>query len=118
MRLQSLLRSAERVPEVVVKGPLTLRLTPMAAYLNSVNMKLTQKDFSLLLLFVKNEDRVMGAEYLYEQVWGQPMNNNNQAVRSAISRLRGKLKETQYGIESEYGGGYRFSLLSSNPPPG
>jgi len=107
-RLRSLLQSAEQVPETITKGPLVLKPASMAALKNGEDLLLTQKDFALLLLFIQHEDKILRAEYLYEQVWGQRMNQDSSAVKKAVSRLRGKLAGSGFSIQAEYGEGYCF----------
>jgi len=87
---------------------LEIKVTSDEAFVNGENLKLPQKEFSLLSHFEQNENKTMSSEHLYEKVWGQPMGEDNQALRSAVSRLRGKLKGSGYTIESERGGYYRF----------
>jgi DNA-binding response OmpR family regulator len=65
-------------------------------------------EFALLLLFSQNEGKTMGADYLYEKVWKQPMRGSPQALKTAMSRLRKKLTGCDYTINVEYGTGYRF----------
>jgi len=107
-RVEALLRRASRVPEAVELGPLKLDLAAAAAFLNGEDMLLTQKEFALLLLFVKNEGRKMSAESLYEKVWGHPMAGDANAIKTAVSRLRKKLTASEYSITSERGEGYCF----------
>lgn len=107
-RLRNLLKSAEQIPEKVEKGSLTLKTAPMTAYLNGVDLMLSQKEFSLLLLFIQNENHMMSREYLYEQVWGRPMNGDNQALKKVVSRLRSKLINSGFSISADYGEGYHF----------
>ena len=107
-RVRAMLRRAEHVPETLAKGAVKLSISSGQAFLNGVDMLLPQKEFALLLLFAQNENRVLAAEYLYEKVWGYPMNENVNAVRFQISRLRKKMAGTGYTIVAEYGGGYRF----------
>jgi DNA-binding response OmpR family regulator len=107
-RLRRLLQSVEQVPETVTRGLLTLKLTPMEAYVNGVVLGLTPKDFSLLQFFIQNENRVLTADYVYEKVWGQPMAGDSRAFGNAVSRLRKKLVGCGYTISAEYGNGYRF----------
>jgi DNA-binding response OmpR family regulator len=107
-RLNNMLQGAQQVAEKIEKGPLTLRTTSMTAFLDDTDLLLSQKEFSLLLIFIQNEDRTLSTEHLYEQVWGQSMNEDRQAVRVAVSRLRSKLATSGYSIKAEYGEGYRF----------
>jgi DNA-binding response OmpR family regulator len=108
VRLTRLLESAEAVPETIIKGLLTLNLKSLSAYINGVNILLTQKEFALLLMFVQNEDRNISAEYLYEQVWGLEMVGEARAVKFQISNLRKKLEGSGYTVLSTRGEGYCF----------
>ena len=108
VRIQRLLQNAEQVPETLTRGLLTLRLMPREAYVNGVDLLLTPKDFALLQFFVQNENRLMNADHIFEQVWGHPMASDPRALSMAISRLRKKLNGCGYTITTEYGSGYRF----------
>ena len=112
-RVDALFRNIGHVPDTVEKGPLKLDISAAAAFLDGVDMLLTQKEFSLLLLFVQNEGRAMSAEYLYEKVWGQSMVKDTQAIRKSISRLRTKLKSGGFTIVLYRDEGYRFEKASS-----
>jgi DNA-binding response OmpR family regulator len=107
-RLKNLLHSAERVPEAVAKGPLLLDVVANRAFLSGEDMLLTQKEFSLLLLFAQNEDRTVSAEYLYEKIWGSTVNNDVRALKQQLSNLRGKLKGSGYTVVAVRGEGYCF----------
>lgn len=107
-RLNCLLKSAEQVPEAITRGLLTLKLTPRGAYVNGVDLLLTPKDFSLLQFFIQNDNQVMNAEYIYINVWGQPMAGDSRALGKGIQRLRKKLAGCGYTITANYGSGYIF----------
>lgn len=108
VRLERLLRSAEQVPETVTKGALKLNVSSLVAYVNDVDILLTQKEFALLMLTLQREGRHLSAEYLYEKVWGQPMVGDTGAVRRQISLLRKKLEGSGYTISVTRGEGYCF----------
>jgi DNA-binding response OmpR family regulator len=112
-RINRLLRSAERVPERITKGVLSLDITATAAYLRGDDMLLTNKEFSLLMLFVQNEDKVMSTEYLGEKVWGAAGNIDVRVLRAHISNLRKRLEKgkTGYTVRSVYGEGYSFEEI-------
>lgn len=107
-RIKAMLRRAAHVPETLEKGALTLSLTSRQAFLYGEDLLLPQKEFALLLLFAQHEDRLLSVEFLYEKVWGRVMNDDTNAVKFQISRLRKKLADSEYTISAEYGGGYRF----------
>ncbi len=107
-KLQSLLRRAEEVPDAIVKGGLSLKLTPREASVNGVDLKLRPKEYALLQYLVQNEGRVMSGEDVYQAVWGQPMSGDSTSFRVTVSRLRNKLVGCGYTISNERENGYCF----------
>ncbi|GHS92660.1 DNA-binding response regulator [Synergistales bacterium] len=107
-RVETMLRGAERIPEAITKGALKLDVTASEAFVNGTDMLLTPKQFSLLLYFVQRENQTMTAEDLYKKIWGQPLNNDSNALRNAAHQLRKKLAGSGYTVAAEYGVGYRF----------
>jgi DNA-binding response OmpR family regulator len=109
-RVEAILRRASIVPERIAYGSLTIDLLSGQAFISGEDMLLTQKEFALLVLFTHNENRGMSADYLYEKVWGHPMNNNAGALKNQVSNLRKKLEGSGYVISSTRGEGYCFEL--------
>ena len=88
---------------------MTLDIISDKAYINGEDLQLSQKEFSVLLLLVKNEGQILSVENIYGNVWGQPMANDKNAVQRAVSRLRKKIEaNSDYVIRSEYSRGYVF----------
>ena len=111
VRLTHLLQSAERVPERVTVGPLTIEVLSGQAFLHGEDMLLTQKEFAMLLLFMQNENHTMSAEYIFETVWKAPIARNSAAIQMAVSRLRRKIKPAGYCITSLRRKGYVFERI-------
>lgn len=107
-RVEALLRRAQQVPERIQKGRLILDVTADVATLDGTDLMLSQKEFSLLLIFVQNEERYISAEYLYEKVWKQAMTGNSNTLKTTINRLREKIKSSDYRIAWSRGEGYCF----------
>lgn len=107
-RVEALLRRAENIPEKLVRGRLCLDVTADVATLDGADLLLSQKEFSLLLIFVQNEERFISAEYLYEKVWKHPMAGNSNTLKTTINRLREKIKNCGYRIAWSRGEGYSF----------
>ena len=107
-RIEALLRRAERVPETIAKGCLTLDATAGVAAVDGIDLLLNKKEFALLLIFVQNEGRVIDYEYLYERVWKSPMANDSNALNTTMSRLRPKIKGSGWCIVLSKGEGYCF----------
>ena len=107
-RVEALLRRAQQVPEYIHKGRLRLDVTADVATLDGDDLLLSQKEFSLLLIFLQNEERFISAEYLYEKVWNQAMAGNSNTLKTTINRLREKIKSSGYRIAWSRGEGYCF----------
>ena len=106
MRVQTLLRRASSIPDVLEYGPLQLYPAAGKALLNGEDMMLSQKEYSILQLFVQYPDKILSSEYLYEKVWGQEMNEKDNSIKVVISKLRTKLADSSYTVTASRGEGY------------
>jgi DNA-binding response OmpR family regulator len=97
--------------DVLVKGALTLDIVAQTAHVNGIDLRLTQKEFALLLLLAQNEGKVMSTDLIYEKVWKAPLTGDKNAVQTAVSRLRRKMAGTGYDICSYRGKGYAFEVI-------
>jgi len=116
--VQSLLRRVDIIREkiaetaVIAKGSLMLKTDERKAFVNGRDAELTSKEFAVLLMLVQNEEKEMSGEAIYMNVWGASMNNDANAIRLTISRLKKKLDEenaVDFNIFTKYGGGYTFT---------
>ncbi|MCL2139041.1 MAG: response regulator transcription factor [Treponema sp.] len=110
-RIEALLRRSRQIPKTLTKGALRLDIIANRAFLDSVDMLLSPKEFALLLLMAQNESRLLLTEYLSEAIWKQPLTTDKSAVKTAVSRLRRKLGG-KFSIENDkQEGGYIFSRM-------
>ena len=107
-RIKALFRNIEQIPEYIVKDEITLKVRAMEVAIRNTKIKLPPVEFFLLQLLIENEGKPLGAEYLYEKVWGADMIDDPTAVKNAVSRLRKKIEKSGYTIATVYGVGYRF----------
>jgi len=102
----------QKVMTSIERGPLKLETVQGRAYLNGVDVGLTPKEFSLLLLLVQNEGTALSSRFIYEKVWGVESNDDIRAVWTHISKLRSKLGigvDTPINITAERNKGYLFT---------
>lgn len=94
----------------LVRGALRLDVTAGRAWLGGEDMELAPKEFAVLLLLVQNEGRAFAAEKLYQEVWKQPMLDDDHSIKNVIYRLRRKLaaRNGDFTITMTRGEGYRF----------
>ena len=94
--------------QTIRKGMLTLDILATQALINGKDLVLSPKEFSLLLLFVQNEEKLISAESVYEKAWRLPLVDDKNSLKVTISRLRQKIEPAGYVISSLRGQGYIF----------
>lgn len=93
-------------------GNITIDFNARVVKVANEVVKLTATEYTLLVLLVKNEGRVLTHQYLLKEVWGQTYSDQTQYLRVFIAQLRKKLENDpnlpKY-ILTESGVGYRFN---------
>jgi len=112
-RIRSALRSKSHDDSnpVLDYDNLQIDLATRTVKKNSEVIKLTATEYSLLILFVKNEGKVLTHQFILKEVWGPNYTDQSQYLRVYIAQLRKKI-ETDANrpnhIMTETGVGYRF----------
>ena len=113
-RIRSALRGmfTEENTPLITNGDLQVDLAARTVKKDNETVKLTATEYSLLVLFAKNEGKVLTHQYLLREVWGPGYINQSQYLRVFIAQLRKKI-ETDANrpefIVTESGVGYRFA---------
>lgn len=105
-RILALLRRSGKVGRIERKN-LVLDLDQHQASLNGEVLKLTRREFDLLLFLARHAGRVYSRQDLLEKVWGEDFWGTERTVDQHIAQLRDKLAGGTY-IETLRGLGYRF----------
>ncbi|NLB38416.1 MAG: winged helix-turn-helix transcriptional regulator, partial [Clostridiales bacterium] len=80
--------------------------------LNGEDVRLTAKEFDLLLLFILHRGRVFSREEMLEQVWKNDYSGDARTVDVHIRRLREKIEKNPTQPEfifTKWGVGYYFT---------
>ena len=88
-------------------GSLRLDTAARRVFLEEQEVPLKNKEYELLLFFMRNTGMVFDRETLYERVWGLEAMGDSATVAVHINRLREKLGEGL--IQTVRGAGYRFA---------
>ena len=88
-------------------GSLRLDTAARRVFLDEQEVPLKNKEYELLLFFMRNAGMVFDRETLYERVWGLEAMGDSATVAVHINRLREKLGEGL--IQTVRGAGYRFA---------
>jgi two-component system KDP operon response regulator KdpE len=99
---------------VFVNGPLTIDLNSRTVLKDNIEVKLTAKEYSLLILFIKNAGKVITHSHILRDVWGNAFSDETQYVRIYMAQLRKKLEDNPDKPRmfiTESGIGYRMKII-------
>jgi len=105
-------REKKETTSVIVKGDLRLACDSRRLFIHDKEVNLTAKEFDLLELLVKNENKVYSREDLLGLVWGKDYPGDVRTVDVHVRRLREKIEanpsEPKY-VHTKWGVGYYYS---------
>lgn len=104
--------TADAGNSTITAGDLTIDLAARSVMKGGVPVKLTATEYNLLVLFARNEGRVLTHHFLLKEVWGVGYQEQTQYLRVFVRALRKKIEhdpERPVHITTESGVGYRFS---------
>lgn len=96
---------------VIVSGDLSIDLDLRIVKKNEVIIKLTNTEYNLFSLLIRNEGKVLTHQFILKEVWGNGFQSDIQYLRVFIGTLRKKIEEDKSKsprIINESGIGYRF----------
>ena len=111
-RIRALLRRTERNDALYRCGQLTVDPASHTVLVGDREVALTQKEFEVLCLLLKNKGRVLSRERLIEDVWGYAFTGESRTVDVHVRTLRQKLGEAGACIETVRGYGYKIGRES------
>lgn len=85
-------REKKETTSVIVKGDLRLDCDSRRLFIHDKEVNLTAKEFDLLELLVKNENKVYSREDLLGLVWGKDYPGDVRTVDVHVRRLREKIE--------------------------
>ena len=111
-RIRALLRRTQQETDTYRCGVLTVDQARHIVTVNGQEVALTQKEFEVLCLLLKNKGQVLSRERLIEDVWGYAFTGESRTVDVHVRTLRQKLGEAGAYIETVRGYGYKIGRES------
>ena len=112
MRRTSQARQQAAQASVIEKGDLKLDCESRRLFINGTEINLTTREFELLEIMVKNENKVYSRENLLNLVWGKEYPGDVRTVDVHVRRLREKIEtnpsEPKY-VHTKWGVGYYYN---------
>lgn len=104
------IRRMFQLDDVITCGRLTLNTKNQTVLAGNIELRLTQKEFLLLQLFMRNKGIVLSRELLLDRIWGNDYEGDERTLDTHIRRLRSKIGK-EY-ITTFIGMGYRMDDFS------
>jgi DNA-binding response OmpR family regulator len=115
-RIRSLLRQTPPPPErkVLQGGGIEVDLDTHSVSVHGRPVRLTSKEFDLLVELMQANGRVLGREYLLDRIWGyrRVSGMESRTVDVHVAGLRRKLTSEGHRILTVRNAGYRFDTLA------
>lgn len=106
-RVENVLRRFNKTDKFIKISGLDIDTVARVVKKNGEILKLTYKEFDLLLLFARNPGTALYRETIYEHVWDSEYMGDSRTVDLHVQRLR-KKAGLEKSIEAVYKVGYRF----------
>lgn len=108
-RVASVLRRAGKLDRIITVEDVTIDTQSLSVKKAGGTIELTNKEYGLLLLFVRNRGIALFRETLYEKVWESDYMGDTRTVDLHVQRLRRKLG-WENKIRAVYKVGYRLEV--------
>lgn len=106
-RVEAVLRRYNKMQKLLTAGDVTVDVEAHRVMKAGRPVALTNKEFGLLVLFMKNKNVALFRETLYEKVWEEEFFGDSRTLDLHVQRLRRKLSWEQ-NLLAVYKVGYRL----------
>jgi DNA-binding response OmpR family regulator len=115
-RIKNLLKLNGIVSEanhLLVSGNLKIDLFSQDVFVDDQRVKLTPKEYNLLLFFSQNPNKAFSRSMLLDMVWGRQFDGTDRTVDTHVKSLREKIKPYHTYISTIWGYGYKYEVEHS-----
>ncbi len=106
LRVHAILRRQKQRPTKINYGEYEISIDSREIKFENENIELTNKEFEMLLVFLKNRQQPINRNLILETIWGENYVGSDRVVDDLLRRLRAKMPLLR--IETIYGYGYRL----------
>lgn len=107
-------RKTNQFSQEMIFGEIRINLEERNVYARARVIKLTKKEFDIMVYLARRKNRVVTKERIAEYLWGDNMEDaaTFDFIYAHVKNLRKKLKEAGCGdyLKTIYGVGYKFSV--------
>lgn len=108
-RVEVVLRRFSKLEQILTAGDITVNLEARKVTRAGKPVTLTNKEYGLLVLFMRNKNVALFKETLYEKVWGDEYFADSRTLELHVQRLRRKMG-WEKNLVAVYKVGYRLEI--------
>lgn len=108
-RVEAVLRRYNKTDQLLTAGDVVVDVEAYRVTKGGRLIELTNKEFGLLVLFIKNKNLALFRETLYEKVWEGEYHGDSRTLDLHVQRLRKKLG-WEHNLLAVYKIGYRLEV--------
>ena len=95
----------------LVCGGIEIDLLSHNVYIDQKAIKLTPKEYDLLVFFCQNPQKAFSRNALLDLVWDEDFDGSDRTVDTHVKSLRGKIRPYSFYISTVWGVGYKFEAF-------
>lgn len=95
---------------ILSSGNLKIDLSSQDVFVDGKRIKLTPKEYNLLLFFCRNQNKAFSRSMLLDLVWGRQFEGTDRTVDTHVKSLREKIKPYHNYITTIWGYGYKYEV--------
>lgn len=107
-RIKAVVRRNEDKQDYLICGNIKINELSRTITIDDKEVDLTQTQFDLLTLFLKNKNIVFSREQIIDSIWGYTYEAEDRTIDAHIKLLRNKLGKYKDSIKTVRGVGYKF----------
>lgn len=97
MRIQALLKRSGKFDQNTFSfGDVCVNLSTNSTYVGDEEVELLGKEFDLLVYFLQNQNVILPKSQIFDRLWGFDSDTNVSVVEVYVSKIRKKLKGTDF----------------------
>lgn len=107
-RIKAILSRNKKIKNEYVYKNLKIDYLGHTVYINNKELKLTPKEYDILVYFVKNKGIALSREVLLDKIWGYDFYGDERTIDTHIKMLRNNLGEYRNLIVTVRSMGYKY----------
>ena len=109
-RIKAVTKRFNNLTDAYIYQDLKVDFKGHVVYIKNEEIKLTPKEYDLLVYFINNKNVALSREELLSKIWGYDFFGDDRTIDTHIKMLRNNLGDYRDLIQTVRGMGYKFEI--------